>query len=348
MSSAHLSIIPEFLEKASLLEMEGFFDITKTDIRNRSSGSEIYFRGLKTSSGDQTANLKSLQGTSTWVVDEAEELTDENKFDDIALSIRSNKRQNRIILILNPATKEHWIYKRFYESAGVPEGFTGQKDDVTYIHTTYMDNLKHLPLDYIKSIEDMKVKRPEKYKHKILGGWLAKAEGVVFADWSIGEFNDSLISVFGQDFGFSVDPTTLIEVAIDKSLNKIYVRECFYKTGLTTSQIYELNKGYANSKLVVGDSAEPRLIYEVKNKGCNIVAVKKGKDSIIAGISMMQDYDIIVTDDSLNVIKELNNYSWHDKKSQTPVDNYNHCIDAIRYAVYYQLSNPNKGQYAVY
>ena len=145
MSSAHLSIIPEFQEKIELLEMSNQFSINKAEIKNIASGSEILFRGLKASSGDQTANLKSLQGITTWVLDEAEELTDEDKFDTIQRSIRSNNHQNRIILILNPATKEHWIYKRFFEGMGVEEGFNGVKDNVTYIHTSFLDNVDHLP-----------------------------------------------------------------------------------------------------------------------------------------------------------------------------------------------------------
>ena len=122
MTSAHLSIIPEFQEKISLLNAHDYFDITKSEIKNKASGSEIIFRGIKTSSGDQTANLKSLQGVTTWIIDEAEELNDELIFDKINLSIRQKGIQNRIILILNPATKEHWIYKRFFEQEGVDEG----------------------------------------------------------------------------------------------------------------------------------------------------------------------------------------------------------------------------------
>jgi len=115
MTSAHLSIIPEFQEKIDLMELGNSFEVNKTEIINKISKSEIIFRGIKTSSGDQTANLKSLQGITTWILDEAEELTDETQFDKINLSIRQKGKQNRVILILNPATKEHWIYKRFFE-----------------------------------------------------------------------------------------------------------------------------------------------------------------------------------------------------------------------------------------
>ena len=117
--SANISIIPEFKEKIDLLKLNHMFHITKDEIINKNSGSKILFRGIKTSSGDQTANLKSLQGITTWVMDEAEELVDESIFDKIDLSVRKKGIDNRIMLVLNPATKEHWIYRRFFESKGI-------------------------------------------------------------------------------------------------------------------------------------------------------------------------------------------------------------------------------------
>jgi phage terminase large subunit len=222
MTSAHLSIIPEFQEKIDLLDLHGCFSINRSLIENNLSKSEIIFKGIKTSSGDQTANLKSLQGVTTWILDEAEELTEEETFDKINLSIRQKGVQNRVILILNPASKEHWIYKRFFERAGVVEGFNGVKDNVTYIHTTYKDNESNLDQSFLDEIEYIKQSNPKKYQHVILGGWLDKAEGVVFTNWRYGEFNpDNLQVSFGQDFGFSIDPTTLVEVAIDKKRKKV-------------------------------------------------------------------------------------------------------------------------------
>jgi len=347
MTSAHISIIPEFKEKIELMQREQDFQINKTEIYNKLSGSEILFRGIKTSSGDQTANLKSLQGITDWIVDEAEELTDENTFDKINLSIRSNKKQNRIILILNPSTKEHFIYKKFFEDKGVNEGFNGTIDDTTYIHTTYQDNLKHLPDSFIKEVEQMKIKQPVKYQHQILGGWLDKAEGVIFTNWSIGKFENVGTSVFGQDFGFSNDPTTLIETSIDKANKKIYCKLHYYKTHLTTSDILQLNTSYASNSLIVADSAEPRLIAELQTK-LNIVGAVKGPDSVIYGISLMQDYELIIDPESIELIKELNNYCWLERKSKTPIDMYNHCLDSCRYAVSYQLSGGISSKVYVY
>lgn len=342
MTSAHLSIIPEFQEKIDLMELNPFFEVTKSEIKNVQSKSEIIFRGIKTSSGDQTANLKSLQGVTTWILDEAEELTDETTFDKINLSIRQKGKQNRIILILNPATKEHWIYKRFFEEKGVQEGFNGIKDDVTYIHTTYLDNIDNLDISFINEVKRIELTNPEKYKHQILGGWLNKAEGVVYSNWRIDNFQEFNTSIYGQDFGFSVDPTTLVQVSVDKTNKRIYAKELLYKVGLTTTDIYKENNRYCgNRNLIIADSAEPRLISELKARGLNIKGIDKPK--IIDRIALVNDYELIIDPDSTNLIKELNNYVWHDKKSETPIDDYNHLLDALGYAVWNYIGRPNRG-----
>jgi phage terminase large subunit len=349
MTSAHLSIIPEFQEKIDLMEANDLFEVNKGEIRNKKSGTDIIFKGIKTSSGDQTANLKSLQGVTTWILDEAEELVDEDIFDKINLSIRQKGVHNRIVLILNPATKEHWIYKRFFESEGISEGFNGTKGNVTYIHTTYQDNIENLDQSFINEIEKIRELNPKKYKHVILGVWLDKAEGVVFTNWRFGEFNpDNLQTSFGQDYGFSIDPTTLVEVAIDKSKKIIYVKEHLYKPKLTTSEIVFYNKNIARESLIIADSAEPRLIAEMAANGCNIIATAKGPGSITAGLALMQDYTIIVDEASSNIAKELNNYVYSDKKSGLVIDNWNHAIDAIRYNIFFNLSNPERGKYHIY
>ena len=347
LTSAYVSIIPEFIEKIEMLDKFDDFHITKDEIINLRSGSKIVFKGIKTSSGDQTANLKSITGVTTWVLDEAEELTDEGTFDKIDLTIRETKNQNRIILILNPTTKEHWIYQRFFEDKGIQEGTNTEKDNTTYIHTTYQDNITNLSKSFLKQIDDLKIRRPLKYKHVIMGGWLDKAEGVIFNNWTIGKFKRVGVSVWGQDYGFSNDPSTLIETNIDTSNKRIYLKECFYLPSLTTSQITRLNEQHAKGGLIIADSAEPRLISEIRAKGCNVKPSVKGQGSVTYGISLLQDYDLIISEDSINLVKELNNYSWLERKSNTPIDKFNHLIDAVRYAVSFQLQNPNRGKYTI-
>ena len=346
MVSAHLSIIPEFLEKISLLGFESIFDVNKAEVVNTKNNSDILFRGIKTSAGNQTASLKSLQGISCWVLDEAEELIDENIFDTIDLSIREKKVQNRIILVLNPVTKEHWIYRRFFEEKGVQAGFNGVKDNVCYIHSTYLDNKENLSTSFLERIKAIKHRNIKKYQHSIMGGWLDKAEGVVFENWNIGEFNpDGLQTSCGMDFGFSVDPDSLTEVAIDKKQKKIYLKEHIYKNGLKSHDLAKLVLDKVGNKLIIADSAEPRLIADLKHQGVNIRAVKKG--TIESGITRMQDYQLIISPESINIAKELNNYVYADKGSKLYVDKYNHAIDGIRYNVVYHLDNLNYGKYFV-
>ena len=347
LTSAHVSIIPEFIDKIETADLSHDFYITKDEIINKKTGSKILFKGIKTSSGTQTANLKSLAGVTTWVLDEAEELTDEDTFDKIDFSIRAKDIQNRVILVLNPSTKQHFIYKRFFESKGVKDGSNIVKEDTTYIHTTYLDNYENLSKSFILQIEDMKARRKQKYEHQILGGWLDKAEGVVFTNWSYGKFNpNELPTSFGLDFGFSIDPDTLIEVAIDKDHKKIYVKEHLYQNGLRMEQLATICLNKADNKLIIADSAEDRLIVDLRHKGLNIEPIKKG--TIESGVTMMLDFDIIVDESSTNIAKEFNNYAYLNKGSKLYIDRFNHAIDAIRYNVTYHLDNPNKGNYYVY
>jgi len=209
MVSAQTSIIPEFIEKIDLMGLAHLFRITKDEIINLETKSSIIFKGIRTSSGNQTAALKSLAKVTTFVLDEAEELVDEQTFDKIDFSVRTQTEQNRCILILNPTTKEHWIYKRWFQNIGIPEGWNGLEGNTTYIHTTYMDNKDNLSESFLLQIDEMKKNRPDKYMHQMLGGWLSSAEGTIYKDWKVGDYQQTELTVFGQDFGFSTDPTTL-------------------------------------------------------------------------------------------------------------------------------------------
>jgi phage terminase large subunit len=345
--SAHISIIPEFIDKIETAGLSEHFRITKDEIINLQTGSKIIFKGIKTSSGTQTANLKSLAGVTTWVLDEAEELTDETVFDKIDFSIRVKGIQNRVIKILNPVTKEHFIYKKFFEGMGVEAGSNITKHNTTYIHTTYLDNVNNLSESFLSQIEKMKIDNTHKYNHVIMGGWLDKADGVVFTNWKFGEFNpDGLQTSCGMDFGFSIDPDTLTEVAIDKTKQKIYVKEHIYQNGIQSHVLAPMIRERVGNKLIIADSAEPRLIADLKHLGINIVPVKKG--TIESGITRMQDFEIIVEPNSTNIAKELNNYAYSDKSSKMYIDSFNHAIDGIRYNVIHHLDNPNKGNYFVH
>ena len=345
MISASNSIIPEFLEKLRLFDILEHFRITKDEILNLSSGSSIIFKGIRTSAGNQTAALKSINGITTWVLDEAEEMTNEEDFDKIDQSVRSKKKPNRVIMILNPATKEHWIYQRFFAMKGVNPSTNTWKDNVTYIHTTFKDNIENLSDSFLLQLEDIRRRRPDRYNHQILGGWLDKAEGVIFTNWKTGMFNEECDYIFGQDFGFSVDPTVLLKAAISKDLKKIWVKTMYCKPGMATKEIGESNRRYAEDNLIICDSAEPRLIKELKEY-CNIKPTIKRQGSILTGIALLQDYDLIVDPNSVELIKELNNYVWHER-NRKPISKFDHHIDSLRYCTQYFLANSNKGVYVI-
>ena len=341
MVSAGMSIIPEMMEKIDLDGTTKYFKTTKTDIVNKMTKSRIMFRGIKTSSGNQTAKLKSIQGITTFVCDEAEEWTSEDEFDKIMLSIRKKGIQNRIIIIMNPCDSNHFIYKKYIEKTHKLVEIDGVQvqisthPNVLHIHTTYFDNLENLSPEFLKEVEDIKVSNPKKYGHVVIGRWADVAEGAVFKKWGIvKEFPQECKKVgIGQDFGFTNDPSAAVRCGIID--NRLYVDELFYETDMLSSAIANRLKPF--SMKVFADSQDPRLIQEIKNRGVNIYPVDKFPGSIKAGIDKIKDMEFFVTERSYNIITELRKYVWDKDKDgnyiNEPVDEYNHLMDAIRYYV---------------
>jgi PBSX family phage terminase large subunit len=200
LTSAHISIIPEFIEKIEVLNKHDDFEITQTEIINKHTGSKILFRGIKTAQGTATANLKSIQGVTTWLLDEAEELHDRDVFDRIDLSVRAKDMPNRIILAMNPSFKNHWIYKDFIQT---------ERKDCTLIHSTYLQNKSNLSESFIQAAERTKATNVLRYNHLFLGHWLDDAEGVL---WTRGVIERQRIDKMPE--------LTRIVVAIDPATTK--------------------------------------------------------------------------------------------------------------------------------
>lgn len=340
MTSAHMSVIPELKEKIELDGTQKYFHTTQSDIINRMTDSRIMFRGIKTSSGSQTAKLKSIHGITTFVCDEAEEWTSEVDFEKLVLSIRQKGIQNRVIIIMNPTDSNHFIYKRYIENThdlveydGVPVQISNHPN-VLHIHTTYLDNLDNLSDEFLREVEEMKLKNPEKYAHTVMGRWADVAEGAVFKKWGIVEsFPENAKKVaIGLDFGFSQDPSAAVKCGIVD--NDLYLDEVFYEQGMLIGELARrLNE---EGLFVYADSADPRLIQEIANKGVIIYPVAKGAGSILAGIEKMKDFDnIFITRRSYNLQREWRNYVWAKDKDgnyiNQPEDANNHGVDASRY-----------------
>lgn len=200
------SIKPEVSDKVELLGKGAYINDTSTHIE--SGKNRIAFKGIKTGSKQQTANLKALSGFNMFVVDEAEELPDLDTFKKVFYSIRSNKLRNLNILILNPTTRNHWIYKEFFEDREVPTGFNGIHQNVLYTHTSYKDmDVSHVPANILADYEKLKEKNPKKYNNIVEGGWITEPDGVLLPYGQLNFINTSNIDPQNILFSFAVgDP----------------------------------------------------------------------------------------------------------------------------------------------
>jgi phage terminase large subunit len=245
---------------------------------------------------------------------------------------------DKAILDYNPSDEFHFIYEKIKP-----------RDDAEFFITTYKDN-PFLDIETVNEIERLRFV-DENY-WKIYGlGQVGSSQALIFR---INECNsipaEAKFLSFGMDFGFTNDPTTL--VAIYQQGDNIYLKELLYQTGLTNRDINEkLRLHSVDRKEIFADSAEPKSIEELYRMGWNIKPATKGQGSVKIGIDMMKRYQIHVTKDSVNMIKEFRNYKWQEDKNgnvlNTPVDMFNHTIDAIRYGLYDKLARPNYGKYAV-
>ena len=225
--------------------------------------------------------------------------------------------------------------------------------DSELIILTYLDN-EGLPPTIVEDIESKrdKAKTSDYWANwwKVYGlGDVGNLQGAVFNNWKqIGKLpSEARLLGYGMDFGYTNDPTTL--VAVYKYNEQIIFDEVIYEKGLLNSQISSLMKSNEVKLTTYADSAEPKSIAELRSYGLMVIATTKGADSIMYGIGIRQDMEILVTSRSLNIIKELRNYIWKTDKSgmvmNVPIDNYNHAIDAMRYFCLSHFTNKSSGEY---
>ena len=244
---------------------------------------------------------------------------------------------NRLYLDCNPPSKRHWSYKLFI--MGVDPD-TGEDLDNPSEYATLQvnpdDNRENLPDGYI---ETTLATLPESKRRRFYLGEYGDTEGTVFTDWDIvedvpDEFRRHCRSSYGLDFGFSVDPAALVWIGVNG--NDGYIDELIYETGLTNQQLGERIKRLGVTDVIRADSSEPKSIRELAQMGISVKGAEKGPDSVRYGIDWMQSIQWHVTKRSTNVITEMQEYQWQTdnegKSTGKPVDDWNHAIDAIRYA----------------
>jgi len=244
----------------------------------------------------------------------------------------------KIILDYNPSDEFHFIYDKIKP-----------RDDSDFYITNYLDN-PFLEYETIKEIERLK-DIDENYWRVYGLGEVGASKSIIFRFKDCVDIPDTAEFLsYGMDFGFTNDPTTLVEVW--KQGDDLYLKELLFKTGLTNRDIDSHLKSFGiERKEIFADSAEPKSIEELYRMGWNIKPATKGQGSVNIGIDMMKRYRINITKDSLNMIKEFRNYKWKEDKNgivqNEPTDLFNHTIDAVRYALYDKLARPNYGKYAV-
>jgi phage terminase large subunit len=242
LTNAKSSIIPEFVDKITRLGWDDYFYVhpSENQIICLATGTKILFRGLKTSSGINTAALKSIPDLALWVNDESEELVDGNLFDTIDLSIRDIDSNCQVWLVLNPSDIQHFIYRRFFAENGVGDVTNETRGNVTYIHTTYLDNIRHLPPEYIALAEKARNTDINFYNNIWLGHWAKLGEGLIYKDWqkiSDEDYPTTLPCWYGVDWGFSNDPAAVVRLCFNPITYTLYIKELLYEKGHLTGDI---------------------------------------------------------------------------------------------------------------
>ncbi|EGQ0373411.1 PBSX family phage terminase large subunit [Staphylococcus pseudintermedius] len=294
------------------------------------NGAVFLFKGL-----DNPEKIKSIKGVSDIVMEEASEFT-LNDYTQLTLRLRERKHKlKQIFLMFNPVSKLNWVYKYFFEHGKPMKG-------VLIRQSSYKDN-KFLDDMTRDNLELLATRNPAYYKIYALGEFATldklvfpKYEKRIISDKEVGH----LPSYFGLDFGYVNDPSAFIHVKIDNDNKKLYVMSEYVKKGMLNNEIAQVinDLGYSKEK-ITADSAEQKSIMEIKANGVNrIVPAMKGKDSVMAGIQFISQFDIVIDERCYKTIEEFDNYTWKKDKNtdeyyNEPVDTYNHCIDALRYAV---------------
>lgn len=320
------------------LKVDNFFKCSTSplEITYKPTGQKILFRGLDDPLKVTSITVEVGSLCRLWI-EEAYEITSEEAFDRLDESIRGQLPKgmyHQVVLTFNPWSDRHWLKKRFFDTPN---------PNVLSMTTNYMCNEFLSDADLVL-FEEMK-KNPRRYRTAGLGEW-GIVEGLVYENWEERVFDvheisnrPNVCSAFGMDFGYVNDLSTLFCGLVDTVAREIYVFDEMYEKGMSNEDILSKvsEMGYAKER-IKADSAEPKSIAYLRKAGLNrIRAAKKGPDSIRAGISIIQDYKIIIHPRCVNFITEISNYTWDkdkfDNMVNKPIDDFNHLMDAMRYAM---------------
>lgn len=336
------SIYREITDRAEENELLDQLDINDSTMSIKYGNNSINAVGFRKSSSDQTSKLKSLANYNCVIIEEADEIPEED-FIQLDDSLRTVKGDIKIILLLNPPAKTHWIVQRWFDlEKSEAKGFYIPKlketaTDTKAIVSDYHDNEVNIAPKSIEQYENYKTTKPSHYWNMVKGYIPETVVGKIYNGWTlIDEIPpEARLKRRGLDYGYSNDPTAIIDIYV---WNNAYIwDELLYRKGMSNKDIADVIKMQEDT-LLIPDSAEPKSNDELISYGISLIPSQKGKGSVNQGIQYVQDQTIYVTKRSLNIWKEYENYAWIvDKKTgetlNEPVDKWNHAMDAGRYAM---------------
>ena len=334
------SIFQEIIDRAEESQVNELLKVTSNTLTIQYGENKINGVGFRKSSGEQKSKLKSLANYNCVIIEEADEVNEEDflQLDD---SLRTIKSDIKVILLLNPPSKNHWIIRRWFnlidseqEGFFIPQLKKAYEHDTRFFYTNYLDNSVNLDSKTKANFERYREINPDHYYNMVKGYISEGSRGRIFKNWlpiSVKEFEDlPYPSIYGLDFGFSCDQSALTEIKIHNE--NIWVRELIYETGLTNQDLsgkFEM-LGLSKESEIFADCAEPKSIEEIKKDGWNIKPATKGADSIRAGIDLLKSKQVYYTENSSNLIIEKDEYKWgldkNKEPTNKPIDDYNHCF----------------------
>lgn len=318
-----------------------YFDVNKSEgiITCIPTGMQVLFAGL-----DDVEKVKSITPekgalTDVWI----EEGTEAQKDDIRQLLLRQRggdeATPKRLHMTFNPIYQMHWIYEEYFAPIGWQTDQTEYTSpELSILKTWYVHNRFLTAQD----VERLEGEQDEYYRGVYTFGNWGVLGDVIFANWRIEDLSgvrnqfDNLRH--GLDFGFASHPAGISVSHYDPARKTIYIFGELYETGLTNDLLSEEALRLCGKARIIGDSAEPKSIAEMQQRGVSITGARKGKDSITHGIDWLKQHLIIVDKTCVNHIKELQQYQWKKDASGNavsppkPIDRNNHLIDALRYA----------------
>ncbi|MGI6691171.1 MAG: PBSX family phage terminase large subunit [Christensenellales bacterium] len=331
------SVWNEVTKAIANMGLSAWFNVGKSDmtITALNNGAQIMFAGL-----DDVEKIKSITPangvlTDIWV-EEATEI-DYEDYKQLEKRLRGlSRHKKRITLSFNPVYKDHWLFKQFF--GGWADDDTAYRDEhLTIIKTTYKDNRFLTPGD----IHRLENEGDEYYREVYTYGNWGTLGDVIFRNWRVEDLTEFARGAdrlyFGLDFGFSSDPAACVKLHYDRARKRVYVLDEIYERGLTNDMLADLLLPFTGGHYITCDSAEPKSITELRNRGVKALPARKGPDSVNHGIQWLQGHEIVVDTRCQTMRNELQLYQWRKDKDgnslRVPEDRNNHLIDSVRYAI---------------